>query len=236
MIVTAEQAAFEAATRANPADITAKLVYADWLDEQGDSIRAAWLRADGVLPPQATTFHGDGHGYGYGSGDGHGYGSGDGYGYGYGDGHGYGYGSGDGHGYGSGDGHGDGDGHGHGDGDGHGHGDGDGHGRKTQINRWVINEEIAMPEVGQYVVVRTRDQGCMCGEYRCHHGREVTLANARQIFSWAGARLTLIDFAAVPGECRLSRVAPGDVVLLEACGIIPTTPEVESFLRAHQGE
>ena len=210
MIVTAEQAAFEAATRANPADITAKLVYADWLDEQGDSIRAAWLRADGVLPPQATTFHGDGHGYGYGSGDGHGYGSGDG--------------------------HGDGDGHGHGDGDGHGHGDGDGHGRKTQSNRRVINEEITMPEVGQYVLVRSRDQGCVCGEYRCHHGREVTLANARQIFSWAGARLTLIDFAAVPGECRLSRVAPGDVVLLEACGIIPTTAEVESFLRAHQGE
>lgn len=50
------------------------------------------------------------------------------------------------------------------------------------------------------------------------------------------ARLTLVDFAVVPGECRLSHVAPGEVVMLEACGIIPTTPEVERFLRALAGE
>lgn len=93
-----------------------------------------------------------------------------------------------------------------------------------------------MPTPGQYIVVRSREQGCMCGEYVYHHGREVTLANARQIFSWSGQRLTLIDFAAAPGECRLSRVAPGEVVLLEACGLIPTTPEVEAVLRAHPGE
>jgi hypothetical protein len=91
--------------------------------------------------------------------------------------------------------------------------------------------EILVPETGQYVVVRTREQGCMCGEYQWHTGREVCLAKARQIYSWSGKRLTLVDFAAVPGECRLSVEAPGEVLLLEACGIIPTTKEVERFLR-----
>lgn len=88
-----------------------------------------------------------------------------------------------------------------------------------------------MPVEGQYVVVRSRDQGCVCGEYVSHHGREVVLRAARQIWNWSGERLSLIDFAVVPGECRLSRPSAGEVVLLEACGIIPTTSEVEEFLR-----
>lgn len=88
-----------------------------------------------------------------------------------------------------------------------------------------------MPAIGDYVVVRSREQGCMCGEYQWHSGREVCLANARQIYSWDGKRLTLVDFAVVPGSCKLSAVAPGEVLMLEACGIIPTTPKVEAFLR-----
>jgi hypothetical protein len=75
----------------------------------------------------------------------------------------------------------------------------------------------------------------MCGEYQGHSGREVRLTNARQIFRWASNRLTLVDFARVPGEVRLSATAPGEVVMLEACGIISTTPEVEQFLRNHTG-
>lgn len=93
-----------------------------------------------------------------------------------------------------------------------------------------------MPSVGQFVIVRSRDQGCVCGEYQSHVGREVTLCNARQIYSWSDNRLTLFDFAVVPGTCRLSRVLPGEVVMLEACGIIPTTPDVEKALRNHKEE
>ncbi len=93
-----------------------------------------------------------------------------------------------------------------------------------------------MPAPGQYVIVRSRDQGCVCGEYRSHHGREVVLSKARQLFSWEGARLTLFDFAMIPGQWRLSREAPGEVVMLEASGITPTTPDIETFLRAHPGE
>jgi hypothetical protein len=72
----------------------------------------------------------------------------------------------------------------------------------------------------------------MCGEYQGHTGREVTLAKARQIYSWAGQRLTVVDFGVKPGQCRLSAEAPDEVVMLEACGIIPTTKEVEAFLRS----
>jgi hypothetical protein len=71
----------------------------------------------------------------------------------------------------------------------------------------------------------------MCGVYLGHAGREVRLGEARQIYSWSEKRLTFVDFAVIPGECRLSRVAPGEMILLEACGIIATTPEVEKFLR-----
>lgn len=91
-----------------------------------------------------------------------------------------------------------------------------------------------MPAHGDYVIVRSRDQGCLCGEYRGHSGREVTLSKARQIWNWSGERLTLIDVSVAPGECRLSREAAGEVILLEACGIIPTTPEVEQFLRTRE--
>lgn len=39
-----EEAAFLRAIQANPAETTAKLVYADWLDEHGESERAEYLR------------------------------------------------------------------------------------------------------------------------------------------------------------------------------------------------
>ena len=208
------------------------LIAADYCEERGEYISAAWLGEEGCLPPKATAFHGSGsgHGYGDGEGDGHGHGhgsgSGTGYGYGYGGCGSGGCGSGGG---GSGRGHG----HGHGSGTGYGDGYGDGYGsyKETETLYSTTNQEEYMPAIGDYVIVRSRDQGCMCGEYQGHIGREVRLTKARQIYSWSGQRLTLVDFSVVPGECRLSRVSAGEVVMLEACGIIPTSPEVESALR-----
>src|SRR5262245_27846051 len=40
-----DEAAFLAAIRAAPDDVTLRLVYADWLDERGDP-RAAWVRRE----------------------------------------------------------------------------------------------------------------------------------------------------------------------------------------------
>lgn len=90
-----------------------------------------------------------------------------------------------------------------------------------------------MPSPGEYVLVRSRDQGVMCGEYVTHTGREVTLRFARQVWSWTENRLTLVDVSVVPGSVRLSRPSHGEVVMLEACGIITPTPEVAAFLRGH---
>jgi hypothetical protein len=88
-----------------------------------------------------------------------------------------------------------------------------------------------MPAIGQYVIVRAKDDGVKCGEYQGHSGREVTLRKARTIYAWNGNRLELIDFSVVPGDCQLSRTAELDVLMLEACGIIEVPPRVEKFLR-----
>ena len=178
-------------------------VLADYLDEQGSEIDASWLRGEGIYPPKVVRFSGDGDGDGSGYGDGDGDGDGSGSGSGSGSGYGYGYGSGS--------------------------GSGSGYGR--ELLTLSNNLETGMPTIGQYVIVRSRDQGCMCGHYNGHAGREVRLLEARQIYSWSGNRLTLCDFAVVPGECNLSRIVPGESVMLEACGIIPATPEVAEYLK-----
>ncbi|MDY3554791.1 TIGR02996 domain-containing protein [Gemmata sp. JC717] len=232
-----DEAALLRAIGAHPGEVTARLAYADWLDEHGRGLEAAWVRDEGAPPPRVTDLAGEGEGAG--AGDGGGDGDND---RGHNDdlnnGHGDGTGSGEsrgGFGYcdidGTGSGLESGYARGYGNGGGYGHG-----GYGTPNKPHITHEEFPMPESSAYVIVRSRDQGCVCGEYRGHHGREVVLGKARQIYSWEGGRLTLFDFAVVPGPCRLSREAPGEVVMLEACGIIPTTPEVEAFLRAHPGE
>ena len=54
---TAEQRAFWAAIRANPDDDTVRLVYADWLEENGDEARAEFIRVQieqtGMFSPSA---------------------------------------------------------------------------------------------------------------------------------------------------------------------------------------
>lgn len=93
-----------------------------------------------------------------------------------------------------------------------------------------------MPEIGEYIIVRAKESGCTSGEYQGHIGREVRLTKARTIWSWNGNRLAIMDVAVVPGECRLTREAPGEVTILDACQLIPTTPEVEQYLRTHVSE
>src|SRR5438046_319198 len=41
-----EESAFLRAIQANPTDTTAKLVYADWLDEHGESEKAQYVRTE----------------------------------------------------------------------------------------------------------------------------------------------------------------------------------------------
>lgn len=87
---------------------------------------------------------------------------------------------------------------------------------------------------GDYVVVRSRESGCLCGEYQYHNGREVWLKNARIIHQWSNSvhRLTLIDVSSIEGENdRLSRPSDDLVCVLDACTIIKTSATAERYLR-----
>lgn len=77
-----------------------------------------------------------------------------------------------------------------------------------------------------YVIVRSQQQGVMCGELVSYQGREVQLKNARQIWRYDGG-LTCVDVAryGLKKGSRLSTQAAGITVMLEACGIIYCTPE-----------
>lgn len=73
-----------------------------------------------------------------------------------------------------------------------------------------------------YVIVRSREQGVMCGEYVSHDGREVRIRNARQIWQYKGGLcLPDISQSGLAAGSRLSAVVPGETIALEACGIMP---------------
>lgn len=78
---------------------------------------------------------------------------------------------------------------------------------------------------GTHVIVRTQSAGVFAGTLEERNGQEVTLANARRLWYWAGAA-TLSELATHgtknPNQCKFP--CPVDqVLLLEAIEIIPTT-------------
>lgn len=75
-----------------------------------------------------------------------------------------------------------------------------------------------------YVIVRSRDQGVMCGYLEKIEGRQVTLREARQLWSWDGKALCLPDISlhGIRGTARMSAATPV-VIFLEACGVLPCT-------------
>mgnify|MGYP007046920314 CR=1 FL=1 len=77
---------------------------------------------------------------------------------------------------------------------------------------------------GTYVIVRCKDAGVHCGEYRSHEGREVRLRNARRIWRWKGA-MTLSDIAISGLDSAASKLSPPvkRALLLDACEILSVT-------------
>ena len=79
-----------------------------------------------------------------------------------------------------------------------------------------------MPKIGDYVCVRSHNQGCVLGTLQSHFGRECTLTGARQIYNWRSDALTLFDVVAkgpVKTQCRLS-AANAEITMTEICGIL----------------
>lgn len=82
----------------------------------------------------------------------------------------------------------------------------------------------------QYVIVRTYSAGVHVGELEVRKGREVTLRNARRIWSWAGAfTLSEISQNGISGG-RISCVV-SEITLTEAIEIIPASQKAEECLR-----
>ena len=87
------------------------------------------------------------------------------------------------------------------------------------------------PEPTNYVIVRSRDQGVLSGEYVSHSGREVVLRNARQIWKYVGG-LCLPDISqrGLASGSRLSVAVEGETRMLEACAILPCSPAASRSL------
>lgn len=86
-----------------------------------------------------------------------------------------------------------------------------------------------------YVIVRSRDQGVMCGYLVKINGRQVELTQCRQLWAWRGQALCLPDIQryGIRGTARMSAVGPS-VILLEACGVLRCTEEAAQSLRNYE--
>lgn len=93
--------------------------------------------------------------------------------------------------------------------------------------------------VGEYAIVRSRDQGVMCGTVLDVDGRKVTLANARQMYRWR-SNFVLVELASYgpvgTKDQRYSAPSAHPVVFLEACGILPCTADARRKLEAIPAE
>lgn len=83
-----------------------------------------------------------------------------------------------------------------------------------------------------YVIVRTYSAGVFAGELVSREGKEVTLANARRIWFWAGAA-SLSELAmrgtSKPAECKFP--CPVErVALTESIEILDTTPTARASI------
>ena len=84
-----------------------------------------------------------------------------------------------------------------------------------------------------YVIVRSRDQGVMCGHLVAIEGRQVTIRESRQLWRWESGSLCLPDIAryGLRGPARLSAASP-ETTILEACGVLRCTTAAAASLIA----
>ena len=90
--------------------------------------------------------------------------------------------------------------------------------------------------IGKYVIVRSRDQGVVCGVLETLTPQPGGLAcaelrEASQIHNWRGGALTLFE-ASIRGFGVASISEPVErVMVLGVCGVLPCTAEAEANLR-----
>jgi hypothetical protein len=90
--------------------------------------------------------------------------------------------------------------------------------------------------IGEYVIVRSRDQGVVCGVLKVLTPQPGGLAcaeltEASQIHNWQGDTNTLFEAALRGfGVARISEPV-ARVMVFGVCGVLPCTPEAEANLR-----
>ena len=85
----------------------------------------------------------------------------------------------------------------------------------------------------KYYIVRGNRSGVYFGRITERNGEEVTMADARILWSWQGAENTL-EIAQVgvkePGSCKFS-VAVDEITITDAIAIIPCTAEAVKIIK-----
>lgn len=86
--------------------------------------------------------------------------------------------------------------------------------------------------IGKKVIIRGYRSGIEFGKLVAHNGREVTLHDARRIWTWAGAASLsqlAMDGTSKPEDCRFA-VRVNSITILDAIEIIPCTDKaIESI-------
>jgi len=95
--------------------------------------------------------------------------------------------------------------------------------------KYVREDEVSEPkklEVMDYCIVRSREQGVMCGYVESIYGRTVVLHQARQIWRY-DSTFVLPDVAEHgmrdPKKAQLSVAMSQPMIMLEACGVLTCT-------------
>ena len=84
--------------------------------------------------------------------------------------------------------------------------------------------------IGKYVVVRTYSAGVHFGVLAAKSGQEVTLTDARRLWSWSGA-FTLSEVSQTGITGGKVSVAIPEIAIMQAIEVIPTSKEAEKCLR-----
>lgn len=97
-----------------------------------------------------------------------------------------------------------------------------------------------MSVIGLYCIVRSRDQGVVCGVVETVTPMPGGLAcavvrEASQVHGWSNGANTLFEAANRGfGNARISEPAVNPVTIYGVCGVLPCTPEAEANLRQHR--
>lgn len=101
------------------------------------------------------------------------------------------------------------------------------------VKKQDVVKDLAVSTDGlKYVMCRTFSAGVFAGYLKERNGQEVTLINARRIWSWAGAASLsqlAVDGTSKPQECYFPCEVQ-EVLLLEVIEIIPITEKAKESI------